>query len=93
MDCGIDYTNMINWKSVEMTEPSITMNVTDSELDSFILDKTAFDFENYSLHIQVVERTIESVSEASSKVCSQNSRDGYIHTVLASGERISKFDS
>ena len=93
VDCGIDYINMINWKSVEVTEPPITMNVTDSELDSFILDKTVFDFENYPLHTQAVERAIKLVSEASSKVCGQDSRDGYIHTVLASRERISKFDS
>ena len=89
VDCGIDYINMINWKSVEVTEPPITMNVTDSELDSFILDKTVFDFENYPLHTQAVERAIKLVSEASSKVCGQDSRDGYIHTVLASRESIS----
>ena len=87
VDCGI------KWKSVEVAEPSITMSVTDSKLDSFFLDKTIFDFENYPLHIQAVERAINLVSEASSKVCGQDSRDGYIHTVLASIERISKFDT
>jgi hypothetical protein len=88
-----DYVNMIDWKNVEVTEPPITMNVTDSEVDSFILDKTVFDFEKYPLHTQAVERTIKLVSDASSRVCGQDSRDGYIHTRLASRERIPKFES
>ena len=50
---------MIYWNNVEVTEPPITMNVTDSYFDSFILDKTVFDFENYPLHMQAVERAIK----------------------------------
>ena len=64
------------------------MNVTDSEWDSFVLNITEFDFENYLLHTQAVERGIKLVSEASSKVYGQDSRDGYSHTVLASRERV-----
>ena len=62
-------------------------------MDSFILDKTVFDFENCPLQTEAVERTIKLVSEASSKACGQDSRDEYIHTVSASRERNSKFDS
>ena len=47
------------------------MNVTDLELDSFILDKNVFVFEKFPLQTQVVERAIKLVSEASSKVCGQ----------------------
>ena len=84
---------MFNWKSGDVAEPPITINVTDSESDRFILDKPEFDFESYSLHTQAVERENKLVSEASSKVCGQDFRDGYIHTVLALNERTSKFDS
>ena len=89
----IDYINLINLKSVEVSEPPITRNVTDSEWDSFIPDKTVFDFENYPLQTQAVERAIKLVIETYSKICGQDSRYGGIHTVLASRERITKFDS
>ena len=47
---------MINWENFEVTEQPITMNVTDSEVDSFILDKTVFEIGNYPLHTQCVSR-------------------------------------
>ena len=43
VDCKIDYNNMINWKNVKVTELTFTINLTDSEFDTFILDKTVFD--------------------------------------------------
>ena len=51
-----------------MTGPQITMIVTDSVLDGFILEKTVFDFENYPLPTLAVERAVKFMSEASSSL-------------------------
>lgn len=92
VDCS-DYINLIQWQCVQVTEPPITMKLSDSELDSFIADKTMFQCEKYPLHTQSVERAIKVVSDVSSHVCGQESRDGFIHARLASRERISTFES
>jgi hypothetical protein len=92
VDCS-DYINLIQWQCVQVTEPPITMKLSDSELDGFIADKTMFEFEKYPLHTQAVERAIKVVSDVSSHVCGQESRDGFIQPRLASRERISKFES
>ena len=69
------------------------MNVPDSDLDGFTPDKTVLHFENCPLLMQAVERAIKLVSEASSKVWAQDSRDVSLHIVLESRERVSKFYS
>jgi hypothetical protein len=88
-----EYYNLICWQSTNITEPPSTMTVSDLDLQQFIEDKHFFDIKKYPLHTQAVERAIKVVSEASAKVCGQESREGYIQNILASRDRMKVFDS
>ena len=91
-DCN-NYSEIINWEETTITEPPMTMKFSDNDLEDFIVNKKLFDTEKYPLHTQAVERVIKVVSEASSKVCSHEAREGFILTRLASRERMSSFES
>jgi hypothetical protein len=93
-DCT-DYISIIDWKNsqTQVTEPPLTMGLTDEEIDSFISSKTIFNFSNYPSHTQAVERHIKLVTEASSSVCSHDAREGFIQARLASRKRIPSFDT
>jgi hypothetical protein len=69
------------------------MTISDSELDNYISKKHLFEADKYPLHTQAVERAIKVVSEASSQVCGQETREGFIEARLASRERVSIFES
>jgi len=64
-----DYSNMIRWQDIDVTEPPMTSDITNNELDTFIENQAVFQFLKYPLHTQAVERNIKLVSEASAKVC------------------------
>ena len=91
-DCN-DYQDIISWQSINVTEPPATMAISDSELDNYISAKHLFEADKYPLHTQAVERAIKVVSEASSRVCGQTTREGFITARLASRERVSIFES
>ena len=91
-DCK-DYHNIISWQSIDVTEPPATTAISDPELDNYISTKHLFKVAKYPLHTQAVERAIKIVSEASSQVCGQQTREGNIEARLASRERVSIFES
>ena len=74
-------------------EPPATMAISGTELDNYISTKHLFEVGKYPLHNQAVERAIKVVSESSSQVCGQETREGYIKTRLASRKRMSIFES
>ena len=87
-----DYIDLIDLKT-DVTEPPLTMNFTDEEIENHIANKELYQTPKYPLHTQAVERTIKLVSEVSLQVCSQESRDGLVRNKLASRQRISRFES
>jgi hypothetical protein len=71
-DCN-DYVDLIHWPKVTLTEPPLTMNLSNDIIDRNIKDKTLFMAERFPLHTQAVERIIKLVSEADLEVCSHES--------------------
>ena len=83
------YTQLIDWKNPGITEPPLTLSMTDAELTAF---KTSpFDVPHYPCHTQAVERGVRLVSEASSQVIGQKARDGFIRQRIHSRKELKKF--
>jgi len=93
-DCT-DYTAMIDWTTVRMTEPPITMSMSDDDLREFIREPTTpvVTFGRYPCHTQAVERCIKVVTEASQSVCGKNRRDGFMRTRLESSAKMRVFET
>lgn len=70
----------------ELFEPPLTMTVSNEDLLSFEVPK-------YPNHTQAVERCIQLVTSASSRVSGQVSRDGLIQTTIYSRKVTGKFNS
>ena len=81
------YTQLIDWENPGMTEPPLTLSMTDAQITAF---KTSpFDVPHYPCHTQAVERGVSLVSEASSKVWPKSK--GWVHQAKDScQERIEK---
>ena len=88
-----DSTNMIDWNEADLTEPPLTARYSDEFIERQIQEKGKLIIESYLCHTQAVERVIKLVTEASSSVCGENSRDGFIRAKLASRARIPKFET
>jgi hypothetical protein len=93
-DCT-DYTAMIDWSTVSVTEPPITMSISNDDLRDFIREPTTpvVTFDRYPCHTQAVERCIKVVTEASQSVCGENRRDGFIRTRLESRAKMPIFET
>ena len=79
-----DYTELINWQSCNVTEPPLTVNISDVDITAFVKSKESplIDFPRFPCHTQAVERCIKLVTEASAAVCGNTSRDGFIRARL-----------
>ena len=82
------YYTMINLKSEATSEPPLTRNLTDAELESVI--ENAWQVPLYSCHTQAVERAIKVVSDASSQVYGETERDGFIRQHVRSRKLMPK---
>lgn len=93
-DCT-DYTAMIDWSTVSVTDPPITMSISDDDPREFIREPTTpvVTFNRYPCHTQAVERCIKVVTEASQSVCGENRRDGFIRTRLESRAKMPVFET
>lgn len=79
-----EYFDLIDWKNTGVTEPPLTMNVTEADIRLFVAthgDSTV-DFDRYPCHTQSVERCVKIVTEASLALCGQSGRDGFIRSRL-----------
>ncbi|CAH2098786.1 unnamed protein product [Euphydryas editha] len=88
-----DYTEMIDWKKIEVTEPPLIKDLNEDDLRNIIENGLKSDILAYPCHNQSVERSIKLVTEASSKVCSSTSRDGFIRATLQSRKELPKFET
>ena len=77
-----DYTRMIDWSTVQCTEPPLTMEM--SEEDVMAIIETPHTFPPYPNHTQAVERAVRVVTEVAPKRASQDARDRMIANVMES---------
>ncbi|GBP52809.1 WD repeat, SAM and U-box domain-containing protein 1 [Eumeta japonica] len=83
-----DYTQIITWQDLKITEPPLTSKLSDEALKSIVKSGlgTILKVKKYPCHTQAVERCIKLVTEASSAVCGEHKRDGFIRARLLSHE-------
>jgi len=82
-----DYTELIDWQSCEVTEPPLTKDINDDDLEQLIhnADDSAIDllrFPKFPCHTQAVERSVKTVTESSLLVVGQHARDGLVRARL-----------
>ena len=65
------HPELIDWETAKMTEPPLTLPLTDEEI-------MAFKESPFLCHTQAIERAVQLVSEASSSIVGQETRDGFI---------------
>jgi hypothetical protein len=89
-----DYTNLINWQDIKVTEPPLTRKfVSDDDMEDSIANRTVKDIHKLPCHTQAVERLIKLVTEASSAVVGAKSRDGFIRNRLSSRQVMPTFET
>ena len=69
-------TELIDWQGSKVTEPPLTENMTDEDIENHIFQTTKITFENFPCHTQAVERLIKEVTDSSLKVCGSEARNG-----------------
>ena len=89
-----NYINLIDWNKTTVTEPPLTSSIPTSKIETIVHTKTFNnDFSKFPCHTQSVERHIKVVTEASSSVCGQTSREGNIRSKLKSRAAMPQFDT
>ena len=81
-----DYTDLVEWQSIDRCEPPLTKHLSNSELLTSVKAR-AFNkihFPNYPCHTQAVGHCIRLASEASAAVCGEQQRDGFIRAGVKS---------
>ena len=87
------YTELIDWQTTKITEPPLTMQMTDEDINNHIDQRTKISFGEFPCHTQSVERMIKEVTIASMKVYGPEARDGFIMSRLESRAKIPSFES
>lgn len=89
-----DYTELINWQIPNLTAPPLLKNLSCEDLKDIIRNVPKIvNILSFPYHSQAVERCVKLVTEASSSVCGDDARDGFIRTRIASRATLSKFDT
>lgn len=89
-----DYTELINWQSIEVSEPPLTKKITTEDLIKMITNMPDnIELLRFPCHSQAVERHIKMVTEASSSVCGNHARDGLIRAKIANRKAIPKMET
>ena len=88
---AFSWVDMIDWKTASVHQPYIIERLSDDEVASTLWKPQAFP--PFPLHTQTVERAVKLVTEASSQVCGQERRHGYILSVLEARKIRKPFDT
>ena len=95
-DADINH-EMIDGQKAEVMPPPLLHSFTNDEIDKAIVEGNPLllgsKLLNNPCHTQAVEKMIKLVTVASSKVCGQTSRDGYITAALQSRKAIPTFNT
>ena len=86
-----NYHTMIDLESETLTEPPLTYELTDDDLD--LIKEEPLTLPPYRSHTQSVERAVKLVSNASGQVYGLESTRGYIKAQIASRKLYKKCDS
>lgn len=88
-----DYSDIVDWQNIEVSDPPALSKYLDEELKSFITTGEIPEIPGFPCHTQTVERHIKLVTEASSSVCGQVRRDGFIRSKIKSKSLVPKFET
>lgn len=91
-----DYIDLVDWTSVEKSEPPIMRHVTREQLREYVNNPATsqtIDFPKFPCHTQATERCIRLVTEASAAVCGYEQRDGFIRARIDSRQKMKTFDT
>ncbi|KAK4887848.1 hypothetical protein RN001_004119 [Aquatica leii] len=89
-----DYIDLIDWQSISLTEPPLTVSISDNDLNAMILDvPDEIRILKYPCHSQAVERNVKLVTKASAAVCGNEARDGFIRSRITLRDALPKFDT
>jgi hypothetical protein len=90
-----EYIDLIDWISLPRFEPPIMRHMDSDSLNDILTEKTIPTLYNvkFPCHTQAVERSIRLVSEASSSVCGEESRDGLIRAKIKSRSVMPTFNT
>ncbi|CAH1113457.1 unnamed protein product [Psylliodes chrysocephalus] len=89
-----DYKEIIYWYKTDRLEPSILKHVSDEDREDFLSGhETDPPFSEIICHTQAIQRYVHLVLEASSKVCKEEKRDGFIKSRIESRKLIKSFNS
>ena len=75
-----DYTELLDWTSEFITEPPLTMSLSEAELESICA--APLQVNDFPVHTVAVERTVKVVTEASRVIVGDQQRHGWIGTSL-----------
>jgi len=90
-----DYTELVEWQSIDRCEPPMTKYLTDSDLQVCV-QTSVFEKVNlqaFPCHTQATERCIRLVTQASAAVCGEEQRDGFIRARLKSRTIMKHFNT
>ena len=90
---AVSYTDLIDWQTVNVTEPPLTKNLSNEKLDELIVTGDIFPLPKYPNHTQSVERCIKLVTEASSLVTGTQRSDGLIRSSIISRKNFPRIES
>ena len=83
------YTKMVDWEQMECTEPPLTRDMSEAELDEVV--EKAYKFEDFPNHTQQVEAAVRVVHDTATRRASHRARDNLIHQLLEGRGKCSKF--
>ena len=86
-----NYHSMIDWESLQLTEPPLTYHLSNDELE--LLIDEALTLAPYRSHTQSVERAVKVVTDASGKVYGLVAAQGYIRSKISSRQLYKKCDT
>ena len=93
-DAG-EYFDLISWQDSAITEPPLTVNVSEADIRLFVATRgeSTVEFDRYPCHTQSVERCIKIVTEASQMLGGQSARDGFIRSRLEARRIVPVFNT
>ena len=85
------YTKMVDWDSLPCTEPPLTSDMTEAELDQVV--EKPHKFEAFPNHTQQVEAMVRVVDQTATKRATHEARDGLIHQLMESRKLCPTFNT
>jgi hypothetical protein len=90
-----DYIDLIDWQTCELTEPPLTKDLSDSDLEQLVhsIESLAVGFPRFPCHNQAVERCVKAVTESALSVIGEQARDGLIRARLSARKTMPVFET